>query len=89
VTTIDWKPMAEFVKNNTDYPNRLIFLKVKNAESLALYDVKPEESFITMGHWYPESDSDPGQWICVGWNWDHDEFCNCEEFEPEAWAEIP
>lgn len=94
--------MAEFEKTLTDVPNRLVFLKVKNAQSFALCDVEGHESFTTMGHWFPDSEDQgylnmevdekpilPGKWVCVGWDWDQDEFRDCNEFAPLAWAEIP
>jgi hypothetical protein len=48
--SIEWRPMAEFKKNSVEIPNRLVFLKIKNPENNALYDMEPDKSFITMGH---------------------------------------
>ncbi len=94
MTWINWKSMDTYDPDVSLIPNRLVFLRVTKVQEHGLRDVPEEAEYTTMGNWFPDtvdagSLTLPGKWVCVGWNWDNDEFCDCTEFEPVAWAEIP
>jgi hypothetical protein len=91
--------MSEFKKVCTDIPNRLVLLVVKDPGKDALYDVAPGETFVTMGHWYPDKNEPNlghqkqpkllGTWKAVGWDWCQDTFVENESVIPVSWAELP